>query len=81
MLNQPFLESAGPADFGSVFIDVDNVTMKKGGLGLSSHHWIHSNGAFSTGGTIQMTQYSLIATFDSDPMLFGLLRQWIMTVC
>ena len=44
--NAPFLPSTGPAQFeGDGFINVDNIEIKNGILGLSSHHGIHSNGA------------------------------------
>ncbi len=43
--NQPFLPSVGPANFGSTFSNVNNITIRNGELGLSSHHGIHSNNA------------------------------------
>ena len=43
--NQPFLPEQGPADWGSDFVLVDNVVIRNGTLGLTSHHGIHSNGA------------------------------------
>jgi len=43
--NSPFVPGAGPADFGAVFTNVDNVVIENGVIGLTSHHSIHSNGA------------------------------------
>ena len=43
--NKPFIPPQGPADFGSDFINVNNIEICNGNLGLSSHHGIHSNGA------------------------------------
>eukprot|EP01084_Bolivina_argentea_P030213 56020_1 len=40
---QPFLPNFGPADFGSQFINVKNIEIRNGELGLTSHHGIHSN--------------------------------------
>lgn len=44
--NQPFLPGVGPGtSFGANFSFVDNVVIRNGTLGLSSHHGVHSNGA------------------------------------
>ena len=43
--NQPFLPGQGPADWGSDFVHVDNVVVRNGILGSTSHHGIHSNAA------------------------------------
>ena len=41
----PFIPSVGPADFGRRWLNLENVTICNGELGLSSHHGIHSNNA------------------------------------
>ena len=41
--SSPFLPNVGPADFGQDFVEVSDVTIKNGELGLSSHHGIHGN--------------------------------------
>ena len=43
--NSPFLPSTGPAEFGSKFENVNNISICNGNLGLTSHHGIHSNNA------------------------------------
>ena len=44
--NQPFLPDVGPGtSWGADFSFVDNVVIRNGALGLSSHHGVHSNGA------------------------------------
>ena len=44
--NSAFLPNVGPANFtGTGFINVDNIKIQNGTLGLSSHHGIHGNGA------------------------------------
>ncbi len=43
--NTPFMPDAGPAFFGRSFVNVQNITVRHGQLGLSSHHGIHSNNA------------------------------------
>ena len=42
---QPFLPGTGSADFGDNFVNVNNITITNGELGLVSHHGIHSNNA------------------------------------
>lgn len=42
-IGRPFIVGQGPGDFGNVEIDVSNITIKNGVLGLSSHHGIHGN--------------------------------------
>eukprot|EP01083_Nonionella_stella_P170654 581272_1 len=43
--NQPFLPNSGPAGFGNSFVNVQNISIRNGELGLTSHHGIHSNNA------------------------------------
>lgn len=41
--NSPFTPNNGPANFGTQFENCNNVVIKNGTLGLSSHHGIHGN--------------------------------------
>lgn len=43
LANQPFIPNQGPANFGSEFKSANNVIIKNGKFGLSSHHSIHGN--------------------------------------
>ena len=42
--NQPFLPAQGPGFFGANPVFANNVEIKNGKLGLTSHHGIHGNG-------------------------------------
>ena len=41
--NSPFTPNNGPANFGNVFFNCNNIIIQNGTLGLSSHHGIHGN--------------------------------------
>lgn len=41
--NSPFTPNNGPANFGSVFFNCNNIIIENGSLKLSSHHGIHGN--------------------------------------
>lgn len=41
--NSPFTPNNGPANFGNVFSNCDNILIENGSLKLSSHHGIHGN--------------------------------------
>ena len=41
--NSPFTPNNGPANFGNIFSNCNNIIIKNGTLGLSSHHGIHGN--------------------------------------
>eukprot|EP01083_Nonionella_stella_P235151 827155_1 len=41
----PFLPHVGPANFGTYFVSVHDVSIYNGEIGLSSHHGIHANNA------------------------------------
>ena len=43
MGNSPFTPNNGPANFGNVFLNCNNIIIQNGTLGLSSHHGIHGN--------------------------------------
>lgn len=45
LADQPFVVSQGPAHFGSTIESAENVLIKNGTIGRSSHHGIHGNGA------------------------------------
>jgi len=42
---QPFLPGVGPTDFGDYWMNLENIKIHNGKLGLVSHHSIHSNNA------------------------------------
>lgn len=41
--SQPFISEQGPYDFGNSLISAENVVIKNGTIGRSSHHGIHGN--------------------------------------
>jgi hypothetical protein len=41
--NSPFTPNNGPANFGNVFFNCNNIVIENGSLKLSSHHGIHGN--------------------------------------
>lgn len=43
LANQPFIPKQGPANFWGNFKSANNVIIKNGKFGLSSHHSIHGN--------------------------------------
>ena len=43
LADQPFIPNQGPASFGTELEAAENVTIKNGTLGRSSHHGIHGN--------------------------------------
>lgn len=49
--SSPFLKNIGPHDFANSFVKAQNVLIKNGTLGLSSHHGIHGN--YSTNITLR----------------------------
>ncbi len=44
LAEQPFIPSQGPANFGDEIESAENVIIKNGVIGRSSHHGIHGNG-------------------------------------
>lgn len=44
LAEQPFIPKQGPADFGDEIESANNVVIRNGVLGRSSHHGIHGNG-------------------------------------
>lgn len=43
LAEQPFIPAQGPADFGDSIVSAENVVIKNGTVGRSSHHGIHGN--------------------------------------
>lgn len=44
LAEQPFIPAQGPANFGDEILSAENVVIKNGTIGRSSHHGIHGNG-------------------------------------
>lgn len=44
LAEQPFIPNQGPADFGARIDSAENVLIRNGTIGRSSHHGIHGNG-------------------------------------
>jgi len=44
LASSPFIPRQGPSDFGNSIVKPENVYIKNGTIGLSSHHGIHGNG-------------------------------------